>query len=194
MTSASGEYEILLRVSHLVRLFHTLDPSPFRERDLDAEALDYILDWAKEAPRDMPFAIVVELPESERREETPRILADAIANNFGYLTGRATHQLRELFREGRISLAVGIPILAVCLVGSQLVRHMAGPGALAELVSESLLILGWVANWWPLEIFLYGWWPILRRRALYRRLAAARVAVKWVPFAGSSPGPERSSV
>ena len=170
-----------------MRLFHTLDPSPFRERDLDAEALDYILDWAKEAPRDVPFAIVVELPESERSMETPRILADAIANNFDYLAGWTTRQLRELFREGRLSLAVGIPILAACLVGSQIVRHTAGPGALAELVSESLLILGWVANWQPLEIFLYGWWPILRRRALYRRLAAARVEVRWVPQPGSPP-------
>ena len=178
MTPAPADYEILLRVSHLVRLFHTLDPSPFRERDLDAEALDFILDWAKEAPRDVPFAIVVELPESERSEATPRILEEAIANNFDYLADWATRQLRELFREGRLALLIGIPILAACLVGSQLVRHMAGPGTLAEVVGESLLILGWVANWQPLEIFLYGWWPILRRRALYRRLAAARVEVR----------------
>ena len=38
---------------------------------------------------------------------------------------------------------------------------------------KSLTLLGWVANWRPIEIFLYDWWPIARRRDLYRRLAAA---------------------
>jgi hypothetical protein len=49
------------------------------------------------------------------------------------------------------------------------------------MVEESLLILGWVANWRPLEIFLYDWWPLTRRRDLYRRLAAAAVELR--PYA-----------
>ena len=47
-----------------------------------------------------------------------------------------------------------------------------------RLVEESFLILGWVANWRPLEIFLYDWWPIARRRDLYRRLSNAVVEAK----------------
>ena len=47
-----------------------------------------------------------------------------------------------------------------------------------RLVEESLLILGWVANWRPLEIFLYDWWPLVRRRDLYRRLSEAGVETK----------------
>jgi hypothetical protein len=44
-------------------------------------------------------------------------------------------------------------------------------------MGEGLIILGWVANWRPLEIFLYEWWPIARRRNLYARLAAAEIAL-----------------
>ena len=33
-----------------------------------------------------------------------------------------------------------------------------------QVVEESLLIFGWVANWRPIEIFLYEWWPVVRRR------------------------------
>jgi hypothetical protein len=50
-----------------------------------------------------------------------------------------------------------------------------------RLVDESFLILGWVANWRPLEIFLYDWWPLARRRDLYRRLSSASVEPK--PYA-----------
>jgi hypothetical protein len=47
-----------------------------------------------------------------------------------------------------------------------------------QIVQEGLIIVGWVANWRPIEIFLYDWWPIVRRRRLYRRLASATVEVR----------------
>jgi len=54
-----------------------------------------------------------------------------------------------------------------------------------KIVEESFLILGWVANWRPLEIFLYDWWPLARRRDLYRRLSAAKVEKK--PYSVKAP-------
>ena len=47
----------------------------------------------------------------------------------------------------------------------------------AELLSESLMIGGWVAMWRPMEIFLYRWWPIVRHRRTYMRLAEMAVTV-----------------
>jgi hypothetical protein len=45
-------------------------------------------------------------------------------------------------------------------------------------VEESSIIFGWVAIWRPAEIFLYGWLPHVRRRALFRRLADAVVTLR----------------
>jgi len=56
-----------------------------------------------------------------------------------------------------------------------------GDLAFRRIVEESFLILGWVANWRPLEIFLYDWWPIAHRRDLYRRLSAAAIESKPYP-------------
>jgi len=47
-----------------------------------------------------------------------------------------------------------------------------------RIIEESFPILGWVANWRPLEIFLYDWWPIAHRRDLCRRLPAAAIDSK----------------
>jgi hypothetical protein len=52
------------------------------------------------------------------------------------------------------------------------------PRPLGKVLAESLVIFAWVANWRPIEIFLYEWWPIVRRRNLYRRLADAKVELK----------------
>ena len=47
----------------------------------------------------------------------------------------------------------------------------------AGVVSESLLIGGWVAMWKPLEVFLYEWWPIRAEARLYTRLSEMPVRV-----------------
>ena len=40
-----------------------------------------------------------------------------------------------------------------------------------EFLSEGLLIIGWVANWRPAEIFLYDWRPMKRQREILDELA-----------------------
>lgn len=47
-------------------------------------------------------------------------------------------------------------------------------GPFAHLVQESFVIVGWVVIWRPVEIFLYDWIPLVRRRKLYRPLAASK--------------------
>jgi hypothetical protein len=50
-------------------------------------------------------------------------------------------------------------------------------GQFGDLLREGLILLGWVANWRPIEIFLYEWWPIVRHRNLLRRLSQAQIVV-----------------
>ena len=47
--SETGTIE--LRVEELAQLFETLDPLPFRERDLDKDAEEFIVSWARELQR-----------------------------------------------------------------------------------------------------------------------------------------------
>jgi hypothetical protein len=165
---------IEVRIRELSQLFNTFDPSPFHERDLDDDAEAYIVGWAQELPRNLPIRLVVHLPEAEQKRAQERGLATALGNFFTYRANMISHQLNELFREGNIALVIGLAVLAACLFSSQLVRRL-GTGPLESLIEQSLIILGWVGNWRPLEIYLYAWWPLTRRRNLYRRLAAAEV-------------------
>jgi hypothetical protein len=86
--------------------------------------------------------------------------------------------LRELFRIGRWSLLIGAAVLALCVIAGQYAAQRLGDGYMGRFLSEGAIILGWVANWRPIWIFLYEWWPLALRRNLYRRLSAARVELK----------------
>lgn len=178
VSSAGGRYTIRIRIDQLARLFNSLDPTPFHERDLDKDAERFIVDWAEETPDDGPIAIVVQLPSEETDTAVTSVVQDAIRYNFESRARQASRELRQLLREGRRALFIGAPILAFSLIASQLLTNISGEGAFSRVASESLVIFGWVANWRALEIFLYDWWPIRRRGRLYRRLAAADVQVR----------------
>ena len=177
-----GEQEtagtIEVRVEGLAHLFDTLDPLPFRERDLDKDAEEFIVGWAREFPRHAPLRIVVHAPAAELQSEHARQLQPALSRYFTYRAEGVARELNELFRIGRKSLLIGVIVLAVCVLTSRAITLAMGSGNVSRFFEEGLIILGWVANWKPMEIFLYDWWPLARRRDLYRRLADAAVELR----------------
>lgn len=174
---SAAPYTIDIRIARPEALFETLDPSPFHERDLDPKAFDYITGWAQEAPGDASFRLRLHLPPDEAAKLAPGALGDAIRANFGDWVLSATRERRELFRLGRRYLLIGLTVLAACTFARRGILAAFGETPAAVLLAEGLYILGWVANWKPIETFLYEWWPVTRRLSLYRRLAAAEVEV-----------------
>jgi len=172
---------IEIRVNDIAQLFHTLDPFPFREKDLDQEAEEYIVSWARELPSDRPIRIMVHVPNTEAQLQASRDLGAAFGGYFGGRSLAVQRDLNELFRVGLRSLGIGASILVICLVCAHLAAEYLDKSPFNWLAQESFLILGWVANWRPLEIFLYDWWPLARRRDLYRRLSKATVDLSPYP-------------
>lgn len=169
---------IALQVEKVAQLFDTLDPLPFRERDLDRDAEEFIVDWARELPARKPIVVQVHLPKAEAESEHGRDISHAIQSYFAYRADVVSNELKELFRFGRYALLIGLVVLAACIALGQLAASAIPSPEAGRFLSEGLIILGWVANWQPIEIFLYEWWRPTRRRNLYRRLAKAEIVLK----------------
>ncbi len=181
-------------------MFNAMDPAPFRERDLDPAAEAYIVDWAEEQrPRDA-LSLVVHLgrgagaasapPASAASPPVPDAgaLGDAVHAYFTERAAAARRSLKRLFRDGRISLAIGVTFLAVAIVAGEVVASFASKESYASIVKESFVIGGWVALWRPMEIFFYDWWPIRREAKLYDRLGAMDVRIQdAAPLPGARP-------
>ncbi len=182
-------HQIELRITALSELFNSMDPTPFHHRDLDRDAVEFLESWALEFPPASHFRIIVHIEKMPPDDPTP-LVSEAMRNYFDYKSVLALRNLRLLLIEGRSSLVIGIGFLALCLLGADLLATFT-TNTFFRLLKESLLIGGWVAMWRPLQIFLYDWWPVVRRRRIYRNLGHAIVQV--LPATPQSgPWPHRS--
>jgi hypothetical protein len=166
-----------LRLNDINQLFHSLDPSPFREKDLDLQAEEFIVEWARELPRTEPLLLTIKLARPPAPDYAQQAVADAVRNYFSYRAERTRVQYRELLRQGWKDLGIGLLFLFTCLLAAQFMERL-GDETFINLLRESLIIGGWVAMWRPMEIFLYDRWPLMRRQRLFERLAAMDVQLE----------------
>ena len=75
---------IEVQVAELKHLFNAMDPSPFREQDLDPSAEEFIVGWGRELHRDAPLALLVHLDRPAGLPEEPAILREAIREFFDH--------------------------------------------------------------------------------------------------------------
>jgi hypothetical protein len=165
---------IEMHLSRIGQLFDTLDPSPFRERDLDPAAEHYLIGAIEELPAHAPCKILIHLPPAELDTAAAASAPDAIRHHFSWLANEAARRLRAHLREARAALVLGGLFLASCLGLSSLIRGQLS-GLLADFLAEGALILGWVALWRPLDMFLYAWRPLRRQLGNLERIAGAEV-------------------
>ena len=170
------EHHLQLRVSELAQLFNSMDPTPFLNKDLDREAEAFIETWAAEFPSDSLLRITIHLEHLPAEGDPSAIMVDAIHNYFDHKAGLVRSELKRLLREGRISLLIGIGFVTLCLIAVDVIGQLSA-SAVVGIARESLMIVGWVAMWRPLQIFLYDWWPLLRSIRVYKAISHAHVRV-----------------
>lgn len=182
---------IEVKLTELNQLFNSMDPSPFHERDLDRNAEEFIISWAQEHPKQHDLKLLVHLAKRPADDtDAQKLVADSVAHYFEYRANMALREFKHLMREGRAALLVGLAFLAICqtlmmvflspLEWDEISWSMGLTWLSPELRTffrEGLTIIGWVAMWRPLEIYLYRWWPILTLRKLFQRLSRMPVEI-----------------
>ena len=147
-----------------------MDPSPFHEKDLDHDAEEFIFSWAQEYRLRDPLVLVVHVRQAPAASDPTRLVEQGVHNYFSYRAKLSRLELKRLLKQGRINLVIGVFFLGMCLLMSELLLDK-NWGTIVRLLRESLTIAGWVAMWRPMQIFLYGWWPLWNMRRLFEKLS-----------------------
>jgi len=177
---AASPHRIQIALREINQLFNTIDPSPFHEKDLDADAEEFILDWVQEFPVKEPVMLVIHLSQLPDDPEKIALAEQAVHHFFARRAKANQLEFRRLMQVGRQSLLVGLTFLALCLSFSEWLLHRS-PNTVMTMAREGLTIGGWVAMWRPMEIYLYSWWPLRRRGRIFEKMSRMKVAVQHRP-------------
>lgn len=173
---------IEIQLQSLAQLFDSLDPAPFHDKALDRDAEAYLIESVDEAPQKAPLELVVRGPEA-LRASLPEIDA-AVHAHFQRELQHQEWKLRRRMRVGRLALLIGLLVLAVTLVARHLL-DVAGNGN-AGVISEGLLIVGWVGLWRPAEMLLFERLESAADRAVLRRLSVIPIRFAALGDAGTA--------
>ncbi len=82
MPAAGAPQLIEVKVQIVHQLFNSMDPSPFHERDLDRDAEQFIVGWAREHPIRTPLRLVVHRGQMPEKSEPRTDIAESIHHYF----------------------------------------------------------------------------------------------------------------
>ena len=159
------------------QLFNSMDPAPFRRRELDPALVDYIIAFGEKAASGADLRLSISLAASPAGVDVEAVIADAVSENFLRRAVDTRRGLQRLFHDGRISLAIGIAFVALAIVIGEWLAVSLATSHYAQVIVDTIVIGSWVALWHPVNIFLFEWWPIRRQAQLYDRLSTMTVRV-----------------
>jgi hypothetical protein len=162
-----------IRVQRIDQLFDSLDPSPFREKALDREFEAYLRDCANEHGSAVPLCLRLHVPVALLGHRTD--IEQAIHSHFRFTLEQAERRARGRRRRYRGVVLMGFIVLAASLLLGRLLEQWPGyPGA---VLTEGLLVLGWVALWRPIEALLFDRHEAREEQAMLHQLAT--VPLQW---------------
>jgi hypothetical protein len=172
--------EIAIRVPSTAALFDAWSAEPLASRPLSDEARERIVDaWsevAKKKPAEAPRLRLL-LPEAERASSDEAAIVGAVRADLRTMKVDARHHWfrRALSpRETRIGLLIFFLALGVAAI----LDFGAEEGSLETLLSQTFVVLAWVALWGPAYRLLTAASFRLGRR-YFAELAEADIAVRW---------------
>lgn len=178
--TTSHESILEVRILSVDQIFDNRDPAPFRDRDLDPDFVDYLVDGVRDLGTSKPIRIVVWLEQAC----PPGQIEEGVHSYFDHALARIDRRRREQVRSGGAALVISV-IAIVVLTGLGQLVAMTIPNALGAAFQTALEISGWVFMWRPIEVLVYDGIPMRRERRVLRAIATAAIDVR------ASAGQER---
>jgi hypothetical protein len=164
-----------IKIKDIKQLFNSFDPSPFLEKDLDDDAVEYITTSFLEYPMKTGIKITVHMPENKKGKFNEDHIKDAIRNFYVYKNIIEDNNIKLKIEEGKKSLYIGLGFLVSCLFIREMITAHLVKNIFTIITSEAFLIFGWVAMWKPISNILYDWWPQKNLKKIYEKISKAEI-------------------
>lgn len=169
-----------LHLRSVEQLFDLKDPAPFHERDLDDDAVAYLLAAMEDVRRVKKIEVVFLFASDREQSKLPADELEAsIRAHFRYERERERRTIATTRRQGQLTLVVALVLLALSLTIAAQLESYANAHTGWKVVREGLTIFGWVVLWNPVDALIFGWIAPWQRAKLFARIEAAPYRFEW---------------
>jgi hypothetical protein len=191
---------VAIRVPSVEALFDAWSPEPLERRPLGDEARTRIVDgWIEATKRKHhPDGLTLTFPAGERAEGLEESILAAIRHDMEEMRVDAKrHWIRRAIapRESRIGFLVflvaiviaglidresriGFLVFLVAIVIAGLIDYGSDEGSLSTMLSQTFVVLAWVALWGPAyRLMTSASWRLGRRS--FAELAETEIEIRW---------------
>ncbi len=165
----NGDLIIKISAKRIEDLYNDFDKeSSFLKKDLNEELVEYIIDSVKELSNEN-FVIEFYFKEDISDNDIARI-KNSICKFFSYLSELEKKNMKEQIKNSLIFMAIGVFFTAMAIIFGE---H--NDNVVQEVVSEGLMVAGWVSLWEALATFLIKWLPYTKKLKLFNRIIQAGI-------------------
>ena len=128
--------------------------------------------------RSADVGVTVVVPDAEMQPGLDARLAAAIRAYVAVRVSDVEYRRAALRHEGLTALVISIPILSVLTVLEILVADSSIPEAGSTAIDGILVVLVWIALWYPLDTLFWYARPLIHEQQVLRALEAAPLTVR----------------
>ncbi len=171
----TGRFFIDVDLDYYRELYSQWDFSPQRNRDLDADLLEYLRNCCEEIPRRAPLSLTLSLPQNVYNPQKEARATEGFDNFFTYLVRREKNRSRNYYSIIIKFLIIG----ALLLVLASLLENYLAELPHSELLVEGLIIGAWVSIWEVFSVLFFKLSDHRKKIAIYHRLQKARIDYRY---------------
>lgn len=158
------------------QLFDERDPAPFRQKDLDDDAVEYLITSMQEISVEKVGKLFIYITDDLDASLTKEDIIQAFHKYFKYQSELTEQKIKTILTIGFKSLLIGLTFLVGATTASLLLKSDT-ESFLNKFLKEGLLLLGWVSMWKPINTFLYEWWPYAEIKQIHEKLSQIEIVV-----------------
>src|SRR5574344_971981 len=166
----NGNLIIKIFTSKIEDLYEDYDKkSSFIKKDLKYKLEEYLFESVDEIGN-TPFVLQFNFEEKSTIESVKR-LQSSINEYFSYLIFLEKKSMKESLKNSIIFFIIGFFLVTLSFILSE-EENLA-----IKIVSEGVMIGGWVALWEALAIVLVNWLPLNKNLKIYKKIANSKVEI-----------------
>jgi len=162
--------KIIIKIStnKFENLYDNFDmSSSFLKKDLSQQLVDYIIESVSEISNEK-FIIKFYFKENIEQKNILHI-EKSLDSYFNYLEELEKKKMKEQIKNSLIFMLIGVFFITLSILLEE--KH----GLTYRIISEGLMVAGWVSMWEAMATILIKWLPLSKKLKLFKKIVDSKI-------------------